>query len=85
MDDFSNKHLTRNKDMQLTLLTARFPNNIIHRHFFPFPLSKLRFHDSNESQAFGFSGDVFCGDDGFDALSDFEGEVVTAVVIYFLY
>lgn len=53
------------------------------RHFFPFSLSKLRFHDSNESQAFGFSGDVFCGDEDFDALNDFEGEVVTPVIIYF--
>ena len=68
--------------MQLTLLAARYSNIYIHRHFFPFPLSKLRFHDSNESQAFGFSGDVFWGDDDFDAFNDFEGEVVTAVVIY---
>ena len=59
-------------------------NKYIHRHFFPFPLSKLRFHDSNESQAFGFSGDVFCGDEDFDALNDFEGEVVTPVIYFYI-
>ena len=74
-------------DVQLTLITACHSKNIIHHHFFPFPLSKLRFHDSNESQAFGcFSGDdVFCGDDDddFAAFNDcFDGEVVTPVIIY---